>query len=74
MKASLSSETTEGRLIRDVGPKKMMTLVSFRLTEDMIDRCNKREKDVEGEEGEGKRLKVWIVCIEIIVIIIIMMK
>ena len=27
---------------------------------------------MEGEEGEGKRLKVWIVCIEIIEIIIIM--
>lgn len=40
----------------------MMTLVSFRLTEDMIDRSNKREKDVEGKDVEGKRLKVLIVC------------
>lgn len=36
----------------------MMTLVSFRLTEDMIDRPNKREKDVEEKDVEGKRLKV----------------
>lgn len=64
MKASLRPEMTEGRLIRDVGPKKMMTLVSFRLTEEMIDRSNKREKDSEGSCEEGKRVKVWIVCLE----------
>ena len=64
MKASLRPEMTEGRLIRDVGPKKMMTLVSFRLTEEMIDRSNKREKDSEGSCEEGKRVKVWIVCWE----------
>lgn len=58
LKASLSSELSEGRLIRDVGPRKMMTLVSFRLTEDMIDRPNKREKDLEGDINNGKRQRV----------------
>lgn len=53
---------TNGRLVRDVAPKKMMTLVSFQLTDAMIDRPERKRENTE-EEKEEKRVKQsWIVC------------
>ena len=45
---------TKTKLIRDVAPKKMMTLVSFRLTENMIDRHSDKRRKVDD----------WCVCWE----------
>ena len=47
MKASLDPALTKTKLIRDVAPKKMMTLVSFRLTENMIDRHSDKRRKVD---------------------------
>ena len=54
MGCKLDPALTEGRLIRDVGPNKMMTLISYKLTKDMIHHNTKRES---GEiEHESKRI------------------
>lgn len=56
MKCKLDRSLTNARLIRDVGPNKMMTLISFRLTEEMVHRNNlKRNGDMI--ERECKRNK-----------------
>ena len=47
LKASLDPALTKTKLIRDVAPKKMMTLVSFRLTENMIDRHSDKRRKVD---------------------------
>lgn len=53
---------TNGRLVRDVAPKKMMTLVSFQLTDAMIDRPERKREGTE-EETEEKRMKrSWVDC------------
>lgn len=56
MKCKLDRSLTNARLIRDVGPNKMMTLISFKLTEEMVHRNNlKRNGDMI--ERECKRNK-----------------
>ena len=54
MGCKLDPALTKGRLIRDVGPNKMMTLISYKLTKDMIHYNTKRESD--GVERESKRV------------------
>ena len=47
----MKPDLSEVRLVRDVAPRKMMTLVSFQLTEEMINRGSCK-RDGEGKEEE----------------------
>ena len=61
LKAELKPELSEVRLVRDVAPRKMMTLVSFQLTEEMIDRVDRKREGEGVKEGENDEKRV---CLE----------
>ena len=61
MNCSLDRSTTKGRLIRDVGPNKMMTLISFRLTDAMVHRTQ-RKRECDQDEHDSKKTCYSIVC------------
>lgn len=60
MNCKLDRSLTEGRLIRDVGPNKMMTLISYKLTEEMIQSQSKKREGSELDQ-ENKRINIYIV-------------
>lgn len=61
LKAELKPELSEVRLVRDVAPRKMMTLVSFQLTEEMIDRVDRKREGEGVKECENEEKRV---CLE----------
>lgn len=48
-------DSVKGRLIRDVGPNKMMTLISFKLTDEMVHRSDRKRQGSDIEELKNKQ-------------------